>query len=367
MTGTFDGGQFVGGYSPTGFVTDKFRSEYEEQWDGGRFVGDQDDYIAERMEIIRRDPPTLGRTRSSRDWYSDEEYQNSAFNKIFMEPGGTGHWTTLVFALNGSRLAALMFFENKDDSVEKDFEGLRQTLDVLSPHVVRATRIARALYMAKEAAETYKGFLDAIALPLLITDSGRILQMANSAGQRLLERGELFQVSQIGRLTLIDAYDSNKFRETLLDVERHNDARGMRIDHKDGLISLCVAPFHPSMATQLQAELDVFDQEQLLAIFAGAQGDHAVNPGLLQDVFHLTAREADVCGAVVAGLNPAQIAQETGRAEKTIRNQIQSAYEKIGVTSSRELADALSVFRTVGAMFDRNDPHLFGPQHLPGS
>ncbi len=79
----------------------------------------------------------------------------------------------------------------------------------------------------------------------------------------------------------------------------------------------------------------------------------------------MTNREADVCIALVAGQSPAQIAEAQGRAEKTIRNQIQAVHEKVGVTSTRELAEALSVFRTVGAMFDGNDPHLFGSQKLP--
>ncbi|MCK0142760.1 helix-turn-helix transcriptional regulator [Aliiroseovarius sp. F20344] len=362
LTGTFDGGHFLGGYSPSGFMTEKFKSMYEARWDEGHFIGDQTAYADERAAALRRDPPTLGRVRSSRDWYSDEEYRNTAFNKIFMKPVRTGHWTTLVFALNGTRLAALMFFENEEEKLEKDFVGLRQLLELISPHVVRATRIARALYMAKEVAETYKGFLDAIAIPLLISDSGRTLQMANSAGQRLLDRGDIFRLSQTGSLSLVDAHDFNAFRKILLDVEIDNDARGLRLEQADGVVSLCVAPFHPSMVTHLQAEKDVFDKDQLLAIFVGAHGTHSINPGLLQDVFQLTPREATICNALASGQTPVQISSELGRAEKTIRNQIQSVYDKVGVASNRELSDALSVFRAVGAMFDSEDPYLFGEQ-----
>lgn len=38
------------------------------------------------------------------------------------------------------------------------------------------------------------------------------------------------------------------------------------------------------------------------------------------------------------------------------RNQIQAVHEKVGVTSTRDLADALSVFRSVGAMYDDAAP-----------
>nr|WP_284438333.1 helix-turn-helix transcriptional regulator [Thalassococcus arenae] len=113
------------------------------------------------------------------------------------------------------------------------------------------------------------------------------------------------------------------------------------------------------------SERDVFDCEQLLAIFAGTHGAFRLNAGLLRDVFQLTDREAEICAAMVTGRSPAQIADRSGRAEKTIRNQIQSVYDKIGVNSNRELAEALSVFRTVGAMFDSDDPYLFRPRSLP--
>nr|WP_281501885.1 helix-turn-helix transcriptional regulator [Aliiroseovarius sp. F20344] len=116
------------------------------------------------------------------------------------------------------------------------------------------------------------------------------------------------------------------------------------------------------MVTHLQAEKDVFDKDQLLAIFVGAHGTHSINPGLLQDVFQLTPREATICNALASGQTPVQISSELGRAEKTIRNQIQSVYDKVGVASNRELSDALSVFRAVGAMFDSEDPYLFGEQ-----
>ena len=85
----------------------------------------------------------------------------------------------------------------------------------------------------------------------------------------------------------------------------------------------------------------------------------------MRDVFGLSLREAEVCRAVLAGQSPAQIALRSGRAEKTIRDQIQMAYDKIGVSSAPELEEALSVFRTVGAMLD-HDVTGGRDQTLPG-
>lgn len=215
--------------------------------------------------------------------------------------------------------------------------------------------------MAKEAAETYKGFLDAIALPMLIVDRTNIIQMTNASGQRMLERGGLFHSSATGQLIFSDSYDDDVFRVCLRETAVDSDPKGLRLDREDGVVSICVAPFHPAMMTGLNSERDIYEREQLYAVFVGAHRNYVINTGLLRDVFDLSEREAEVCSALIAGQSPAQIAETSGRAEKTIRNQIQTLHEKVGVTSNRALGEALSVFRTVGAMFKGDDPHLFNP------
>ena len=73
---------------------------------------------------------------------------------------------------------------------------------------------------------------------------------------------------------------------------------------------------------------------------------------LLQAAFGLTQREAEVCRGLLTGSKPSDLAREMDRAEKTIRNQIQAVHQKVGVNSTRDLTEMLSVFRSVGAMYD---------------
>ena len=361
---TFDGPKILGNYNPGNFVEQPLQNVYETFTDDGRY--DAPDGMTESFrKITVNDTPTPGAPRISRNVMTDEELWNSGMYKHGLKHLGCGHWTGIVFAVSGSRYATLNFFEIEHADPAPDYDGLTRLLRLLSPHIVRGARIARALYMAKEVAETYKGFLDAIALPLIIIDAGGVLQMANAAGQRLIDRGLLLACSTANRITLIEDHDNDGFQRALRESDRDSEPRGMRVDLEDGPVSLCITPFSPSMLTDIKSEKDVFERGQLYAVFVGSSGEAAVNTGLLQHVFRLTGREAEVCSALVAGQSPAQIAKEQGRAEKTIRNQIQAVHEKVGVTSTRELAEALSVFRTVGAMFDGNDPHLFGAQKLP--
>lgn len=355
---TQEGERFVGMYNPDGF-NHFSQAVYDQYTIEGRVEGISDDQNDHRRELLKRINPKIGDVYYSRDIFTDEEFRSSTSFKTVLEPAGIGHWVSLKFAESGPREAVFIFFENERAQDEPDSEKLKLALQLVAPHVVRATRIARALTMAREASEAYQGFLDAIALPMLVIDREARLVFSNTAGRRLLARGAIFQLDQNSQLCMSEPRATKSIYSSVAGVERDAVPTGLRVDDGDGSISLCVAPFRPTMADANQADRDLYDARQLFAIFAGTQDEVPVHPGLLIDTFDLTRREAEVCALVMRGLTPADIAAETGRAEKTIRNQIQLAYTKIGVNSVQGLHEALSVFKIVGAMFNVDDQHLF--------
>lgn len=85
-------------------------------------------------------------------------------------------------------------------------------------------------------------------------------------------------------------------------------------------------------------------------------------------MFDLTQGEAEVCKGLLARESVGIIAENSGRSPKTVRDQIQMIFEKVGVSSNRELLESLSVFRTVGIMFDAqsNGVGNGGPRHRIG-
>ncbi len=355
---TQEGEKFIGMYNPDGFNTSS-QEVYDRHTVEGKVRGIKDEQNDHRRELLKRIDPQIGDVYYSREIFTDEEFRASTSYKTVLEPAGIGHWVSLKFAQSGVREAVFIFFENEKSTDTPDPEALKQVFELISPHVVRATRIARALRMAKEASETFQGFLDAIALPMLVTDREARLVFSNAAGQRLLERDVLFRTDASGRLVLSDPHNTSAVYRQIAGTAQNDVPAGLRLEENDGPVSLCIAPFHPSMAEAGEADKDLFDARRLYAVFVGSQGDEPVNTGLLRDVFELTEREAEICSAVVAGQNPSEIAAATGRAEKTIRNQIQAVYEKVGVNSAQSLNDALSVFKTVGAIFNVEDKHMF--------
>lgn len=361
-TSSFHNEYWMGMYTADGFnelLLEKWDTERTEQ---DRVFPDMPDELNDMRRVQRtRQMPTLGGILKSRDVFSDEELHAFNFYKKKMQPMGIGHWIGLAFAMSGPRYATIAFAEIDAMPVEKDYDGLHAVMQLLSPHIVRAMRVSRALYLAKQAADTFRGFLDVVALPLVVCDEEGLMQFGNEAGRRLIARGSIIRLRKNGCIALRETHQTNWLYQCFRQLKSENQPTGIQLNDDNGLISLCVVPFHPRMSEEIQCIQDIFENRTLFAIFAGTQNETAINSGLLQDVFSLTPREAEVCVHVVTGKSPSEIAGLTGRAEKTIRNQIQATLEKVGVSSTGALAEALSVFRIVGAMTNTDDPFLFTP------
>lgn len=299
--------------------------------------------------LFSRQPLALGTLYATRAIFSEDEFRNFEGYKKTMQPIGAGHWTGSHFSISGGKRAAIMVVENDFDPIEKDHVWVADLVRLIAPHMVRAARFARTLTMAREAAETFAGFVDAIALPLLVVTHDRQLQVANTMGQRLLDAGDLISPGSDGRVHLAEGTSAlrNAINEATLDGGPH----AFQVDIEDASLAICVCPYRPALSVVSRIDQRLFDEEPLFAVLVGARPTGAISPRLLRDAFGLTEREADVCRHLMDGLAPTQLAEQTGRSEKTIRNQIHAVHEKVGVNSTRDLTEALAVFRSVGAMY----------------
>lgn len=301
--------------------------------------------------LFSRQPLELGTLYATRRIFSEDEFRNFEGYKKTMQPIGAGHWTGVHFSISGGRRAALMVVENDFDNTLKDNARVEYLIELIAPHMIRANRFARALNMARDAAETYSGFIDAIALPMVMLAPDGQVQMANSLGQRLLDAGEIIRADSGGRAALANERDTKRLFKAVATAGDDHGPHALQIEVDDANIALCICPYQPALAFASDVDKRLFEGQKLFAIFIGARPSGAINLRLLQDAFGLTPREAEVCRGLLEGRKPAQLAETMERSERTIRNQIQAVHEKVGVTSTRDLTDALSVFRSVGAMY----------------
>lgn len=302
--------------------------------------------------LFRRQPLELGTLYSTRRIFAEDEFRNFEGYKKTMEPIGAGHWTGAHFSISGGRRAAIMVVENDFADVPKDNARVEEVIEIIAPHMIRANTFARALNMAKSAAETYSAFIDAIALPMIIVTAEGRVQMANAIGQRVLEGGQIIHVdAPSGTARLPDDRDNAAFKAAIAAALRDSGPHAFQATVEDTALAVCVCPYRPALSFASDVDKKLFDGQPLFAVFIGARPSGGVSLRLLRDAFGLTLREAEVCRGLLEGQTAATLATDMDRSEKTIRNQIQAVHEKVGVNSTRDLVDAMSVFRSVGAMF----------------
>lgn len=291
----------------------------------------------------------------------EQEYLNSTVYREHVRPEGFLRTIQLKVDHNGRRSGLLAFGIPEDPELDAQLhDPLFECLKLIAPHTVRASQLARALALAKKATEVFSGFLDGIILPMLVTDAQGKYLFGNAAGRRMLERANPFRQAGNGHLKLATDHDTDDLLHKLAQTNRDLVQSGLRVETDDAPLMLAISPFRPSMRDASAIDRHLLDEERMFAIFVGQSERDAVNTNLLEDVFDLTRREAEVCKGLLAGESVAVIAEAAGRSPKTVRNQIQTIYEKIGVSSNTELMDSLSVFRTVGTMFEGPSSALAG-------
>lgn len=304
-------------------------------------------------DAVKRTPN--GYVVRMRKHFSEEQIITSRCYTDFLKPSGFRNSLHLKVDHNGER-GAFLGFPIPEDPVEEErlHDPLFEVLKLLAPHAVRASQLARALTLAKRATEAFSGLFDGIILPMLVTDvNGRYL-FANKAGRQVLNRADPFRLATDGSIKLANSYDTMDLYHKINQTSRDLVQSGMRLETEDSALMVAISPFRPSMRDASAIDRHLLDEERMFAIFVGQSEQDAVNTGLLEDVFGLSAREAEVCKGLLMGRSVVTIAEDSGRSPKTVRNQIQMIYEKVGVSSNAELLDALSVFRTVGTMFDNS-------------
>ncbi len=286
-------------------------------------------------------------------YFDTDDYMQSDIYREYLKPAGYRHAQHMLLDQRDGRGAyiALVFPEDAE-AHERLYLPVFELLKILSPHCVRAFHLARMVTLTRRSNEALGGFLDAIILPMVVVDGNGRYAFSNKAGRRMLDQGRRLAVTESGDLVLGDAADTRELRDRIAKVEDTLSPGGLRLWDGDVPYLLCLTPFRSTLEDASALDRHLLEEQRLVAVFLSQPPGDAIDTNLLRHVFDLTPREAEVCQGLLSGRSASEIAEDAGRALKTIRNQIQSVHEKVGVASNPQLIDALAVFRTVGAMFD---------------
>ena len=293
-----------------------------------------------------------GYVDSSLKFIPREAYEKSTVYQQNLKPLGLGQFISTKIALVGDKGASLSIaLPDTREAEERLHDDLFELMTLLAPHLVRAHEVARAIVLSRNSVEAIGGFLDVIIVPMLVVSADGKFVFSNAAGRRLLNRSDALLVSPAGRLTVAALHVDTVLHKKLSDMDQGLAVEGMRLADGDANLSLCMVPFRSSLSDLSQIDRDMLQSEKLYAIFFGQRTSDDISHHLLQDMFELSAKEAEVCVSLLNGNTVSELAAATQRSEKTVRNQVQSIYDKVQVNSFGELMQALSIFKIVGTMF----------------
>jgi DNA-binding CsgD family transcriptional regulator len=206
-------------------------------------------------------------------------------------------------------------------------------LDSFRPHLARAGLLAARwrLERLRAAAEA----LAMIGLPAIVVDARGKALAANALVEGL--RSHLLWLPN-DRVALVDPSANALLLSVISEigspsasVARSFPARGT--DHDPMIV-------HLIPATGVAREL--FDGGFALLVFTPLNEPAAPDTAILKGLFDLTASEARVAMGVTKGLSPNEIACRDGVSVETVRTQLKSILDKMGLNRQSQLAGMLA-------------------------
>ncbi|MEZ5871927.1 MAG: LuxR C-terminal-related transcriptional regulator [Nitratireductor sp.] len=218
--------------------------------------------------------------------------------------------------------------------------GEQTRLAFLAPHIRRAVVISDLFKSQVRSANMFGEMLDAMATPVMVVKQDMSLAYANPSAEEMFRLGNMARILA-GKVVFKAERASSIIHHAIETGDRQEIALGTLglgvplTLHR----SISVAHVLPLRSRQLAAEIH---SQASAAIFIAGQ-DYS-SDGIVEvfsALYGLTVAERRVVQFANKGMTRAQIAESIGVADSTVKSQLNSIYNKTGVTSLRDLAQLL--------------------------
>jgi DNA-binding CsgD family transcriptional regulator len=215
----------------------------------------------------------------------------------------------------------------------------RALAERLHPHLIRAFRLGRKHADQLDANGALAAGLDQASQGLVVLDAEGRVAHVNAAAERLLaEPGGLTVLG--GRLSTANAADCDRLwqliRRALSTEGRVGGEMKLRRSAGRAPLLITVSPIGPTRASLLGG------RPGAIVSLVDPDAKAGVSEAYLREDLGLTASEARIVHALVAGQSPAQIAEALGVSRFTVRSHLYHTFEKAGVSRQAELVALVS-------------------------
>jgi DNA-binding CsgD family transcriptional regulator len=262
-----------------------------------------------------------------------EEMDASSFYTEMLRPQGLG-WCvgTAIRSPSGDTLVFSIEKAHRKGPVPRE---VAEKLDHLRPHLARAALLSGRLGL--DRAKTTVATLEAIGLPAAaLTPSGRVV----SANAGFLACEPRIRIGAGNHVQIAAEAAQSLFMEAISMAAHSSRGLGRSIPiqgtHSEPPLIAHVIPLRGG-------GLDVFTGALSVVYITAVVPNSSPAPEILQALFDLTPAEARTASLIGGGKSILQVSLASGTAQTTIRTQLKSVFQKMGVQRQAELVSLLGV------------------------
>jgi DNA-binding CsgD family transcriptional regulator/PAS domain-containing protein len=262
----------------------------------------------------------------------DFEVTTNRYSLEWRKPQGLIDVIAVGLARDARAMGSMQFARHED--VGPIGEREVEIMNLLIPHLQRAATINRMLDLSAVAQATFEAAIETLSVPVVLTDDQLRIVYTNSAGRRMLTRGDLIN-DRRGTLATATRLGT---RALEIAIERASTdistlgrkGLGIPIRPDEGPTgALHVLPLRQGSALAPGAVIAVFVAHTDTPFIAPTE--------IASALFELTPAEARVFGLIAEGLSVAEAATELGVEQSTVKTHVLRVYEKTGVRRRSEL------------------------------
>ncbi|MEH2543245.1 MULTISPECIES: helix-turn-helix transcriptional regulator [unclassified Bradyrhizobium] len=307
-------------------------------------------YPPARLETL-----PVGRVVHASELLPSEIARRTEFYADFMKPQGITTDHLGVSLHNDGHGVTLLAICPHESVYRNDRETYERRFALLVPHLMRAVEINRVMAAARTAERTLGTGLDALRLAAFVVDGAGRLLLANQKAEDLLRRESVLRTDHSKRLCAANCTENAAFDAAIthaLCPPMAPATQPVRLTSRaSGRAFVAWAVSMQSGQAnganhRSQFMLDLRAGATALVLVVAAEYTLSIPAEVIQAAFKLSAAEARLVSALIAGRTLAEYARDSGHSRNTVRNQIASVFEKTNTRRQAELVT--TIVRTLG-------------------